>query len=423
MSIYYRLFFLIYSRNSYSISHIPLHCSEGFNVPYLFVLFDSNTSLLHHIGFLPKPPTSLDTRNITTMSNTITVPAKTTTSNYKRLSASCQQVIAEDFKYSNKARVLIRSNLTEPAIFGSISDHLCNGVALTPSGLNADMAAVVAEYIWRAYRWRDADAPGLCVGDMHVDHTYIIQVPPKPEGQWLEMEALLDIPECSSGDIVDGTVTCLFRSIKPDGSKIRDLAHCTVQYEWYPGWLASWSNHTDLLRTKINNLYSRSRTETSGDVQFMHRDKAYKLFKSFVDYGPKYQNMAEVVCDVKTLEGAARHEFQPDPAVDYTGPYYLDGSCHLSGFICNTADEDTTKNAYISHGFDAMKLSPKFHPNPSSDIRTYVHMQPLPNDASVLCGDVYVLQDDEVVGVWEGVKFKRIPRRVLNVFLPPPKKP
>ena len=69
-----------------------------------------------------------------------------------------------------------------------------------------------------------------------------------------------------------------------------------------------------------------------------------------------------------------------------------------------------------------MKLSPKFQPQQGADIRTYVRMEPLQNDKTVLCGDVFVLQNYEVVGVWEGVKFKRIPRRVLNVFLPPPKK-
>ena len=69
-----------------------------------------------------------------------------------------------------------------------------------------------------------------------------------------------------------------------------------------------------------------------------------------------------------------------------------------------------------------MKMTPKFNPYPGANIQNYVQMQPLPKDNTVLCGDVYVLQDDEVVGVWEGVKFKRIPRRILNVFLPPPKR-
>jgi len=49
----------------------------------------------------------------------------------------------------------------------------------------------------------------------------------------------------------------------------------------------------------------------------------------------------------------------------------------------------------------------------------YVMMQP--RARGILQGDVYVLLDGDVVAVWEGLKFKRLPRRVVNIFLPPPK--
>ena len=284
------------------------------------------------------------------------------------------------------------------------------------------MAEVVAKYIWKVDRGHDAADPGINVCHMEVDKTYIINLPQEGQGQWLEMEAITGVPEYSSGDLMDATVRCHFRSIKPDGTKMQELAHCSVMYEFYPGWLVSWSNQVGLLRTKIHNLNTRGHTERSGEVCLMHRQKAYEEFKTFVDYGPKYQNMAEVVCDTQTLEATAVLDFQPDPATDYTGPFYLDGTCHLSGFVCNAMESDRAKNAYISHGFDAMRISPSFDPTKSDNIRNHVHMRPLPKDPTVFNGDVYILQDDEIVGVWEGVKFKRIPRRILNVFLPPPKK-
>ena len=353
---------------------------------------------------------------------TVPTQTQTQTTNYLRLSASCQQVVGEALSDTRRARVVVRSTIADPQILPSISQHLCNGTALTPSGLYADMAEVVAKYIWRADRGRQADIPGINVSHMEVDKTYIIKLPQEGSGQWLEMEAIMNVPESSCGDIIDGTITCYFRSIKPDGKKMNDLAHCSVQYEWLPGWHMSWSNLSGPLKTKIDNLNARAVTERSGEVRHMHRQKAYEEFKSFVDYGPKYQNMAEVVCDTKTLEATALLDFQPDPVTDYLGPYYLDGSCHISGFVCNAMEQDRGKNAYISHGWDAMKISPSFDPTKSRNIRNHVHMQPLPNDPTVFNGDVYVLQDDQIVGVWEGVKFKRIPRRILNVFLPPPKK-
>jgi iterative type I PKS product template protein len=355
------------------------------------------------------------------MSTTTTTTSQTTLQTPKYLSPSCQQVISESFTQTT-AHVLIRSALGDPKLWPSIDQHICNGTALVSSGHYADMGAVVGEYIWRAYRGANAELPGINVGHMEVTKTYIAQEPQPAEGQWLEMEAVLTVPDGSSGDIVDATTHCTFRKIKPDGKKVEDLATCIVQFEFYYNWLAEWSNHAGIIKSKIDTLYTRAQTESSGDVQLMYTRKAYELFKSFVDYGVKYQNMAEVVCDTKALEAASRLALQPDPTNDYLGPYYIDASCHVSGFVCNTADEDIAKNAYISHGFGAMKISPMFKPYPGADIVNYVHMKPLPSDDSVLDGDVYVLQDGQVVGVWEGVQFKKIPRRILNVFLPPRKR-
>ena len=353
------------------------------------------------------------------MSQTTTLT--TPTPSFKSLSPSCQQIISESFTQTT-AHILIHSRLSDPKLWPSIAQHICNGTALVSSGHYADMAAVVGAYIWRAYRGSNAELPGINVGAMEVTKTYIALEPQPAEGQWLEMETTLTVPENSSGDIVDAAIDCVFRKIKPDGKKIEDLATCTIQFEFYHNWFAEWSATTPLLKTKIDNLYTRARTEASGQVQLMHTRKAYELFKSFVDYGPKYQNMAEVVIDTTILEATSLLSLQPDPATDYLGPYYVDASCHVAGFVCNTADDDIAKNAYISHGFDAMKISPRFNPYPGAEIRNYVHMKPMAKDGSILVGDVFILQDGEVVGVWEGVMFKKIPRRILNVFLPPRKR-
>ena len=82
-------------------------------------------------------------------------------------------------------------------------------------------------------------------------------------------------------------------------------------------------------------------------------------------------------------------------------------------------DEDTKKNAYISHGWSAARISSEFQPGNGKELRSYVRMQQEGKD--VLGGTVFVLCGDKIVGSWEGVSFKSIPRRVLNIFLPPPK--
>ena len=159
--------------------------------------------------------------------------------------------------------------------------------------------------------------------------------------------------------------------------------------------------------------------ENSGQIRTIHRQKAYELFKTFVEYDGDYQAMSEIIIDKTALEATALLTTDPKSEGELAGPYYLDGSCHLSGFICNATDEDTKKNAYISHGWSAAKISSEFQPGNGKELRSYVRMQPEGKD--VLGGTVFVLCGNKIVGSWEGVSFKRIPRRVLNILLPPPK--
>lgn len=352
---------------------------------------------------------------------TMTRPSATLSATPTRLSGGCQQVVHEDFTDLRRSTVTVRSTLADPELWPQIEHHKCHNVSLTPSGLYADMATTVAGYIWRTWRGADCALPGFEVSALQVDKTLIARNPQAGREQWYEMESTLSIPENSSNDILDGALRCQFREVSASGTKIHDLAHCTVTFGFTYGWQAEWCHSEALIKSQIQNLHSRAQREDSGAIHLVHKRRAYELFESFVDYGPKYQNMATVIYDTETLEATATLDFQPDPRTDYVGPYYLDGSCHLSGFVCNTLI-DTAKWAYISHGITAMKITPDFDPTkPGSTIENYVRMQPLPKDETVMCGDVWILQDGVIVGLWEGVKFKRIPRRVLNVFLPQPK--
>lgn len=353
---------------------------------------------------------------------TLTTPFSTLSPSPTRISAGCQQIVHEDFTHLPTATVTVRSTLADPALWPHIAHHKCHNVALTPSGLYADMAVTVAGYIWRAWRGADAALPGAEVRALQVDKTLIARVPQTGERQqWFEMAATLDIPANSSGDIIDGTVRCVFREVDASGTKLHDLAHCAVVFGFTYGWQAEWAHTAPAIKSAIHNLRTRAQREDGGAIHLVHRRRAYELFESFVAYGPKYQNMASVVYDTVTLEATAELAFQPDPRDDYVGPYYLDGSCHVSGFVCNTLI-DAGKWAYISHGIEGMKMTPDFDPSkPGARIENYVRMAPVPGDETVMRGDVWILQDGEAVGLWEGVKFKRIPRRVLNVFLPQPK--
>ncbi|KAF7192509.1 Non-reducing polyketide synthase 1 [Pseudocercospora fuligena] len=374
--------------------------------------------------------------------------------NMKRLSPSCQQLVSEKFDDAlSTSKIIIRSALADRELAPIVMNHKCNGCVLTPAGLNLDMAHTVAKYIYHHHNGEDAELPGIKIYDTEIHKPLIVKDIEKVGDLWIEMETTIEHPaQSTSTDIMNATIKCVFHSITPQGVRLQECGYCYIKFEPYQAWLDEWEHYTPFILDRIANLHRRACTENNMDVQLVQRAAAYKLFESFVQYNSKYQNMSEVVFNTKNNEATSIIDLPHlDPNTDFTGPYYLDASCHISGFVANAVEPDKDKNAFVSHGVAAMKLSPKFQPDrvaklsnattpttpaisraPSFSaepanvafrgIRNYVQMRQDPSEKSVIKGDVFVLQDGEIVGVWEGVRFKKIPRRVLNVFLPPPKR-
>ncbi|KAK4548576.1 hypothetical protein LTR36_009486 [Oleoguttula mirabilis] len=361
----------------------------------------SVTTTTKHVHFTNTPKSA---QSISTTSNLLLGTPSTT----KRLSGSCQQVIEEDYT-ETRARIIVRSCLADSQLYPVISGHKCNKVTLVPSSLWADMALTVGAYVWNTLR-PHTDVPGLNVCDMDVPKSLIAQVPQTQPGQFVEIEAEAEL----EGEL--GVMRCKFRSVYPDGSKIQDHATCLLRYESREDWKQDWSRFGHMVKNSIKALQEKAMTSGAHRMQ---SGLAYKVFESFVTYSDKYRGMNEVVFD--GLEGTSSVEFKTGPE-DLCGPYHLDNSCHLSGFLCNASDMGAEDNVYISEGWQGFKcLNPEMlTSSPQSKLTNYVLMQPKPK--SILRGDVYILKDDEVVAVWEGIAFKRLPRRVINILLPPPKK-
>ncbi|KAK4553474.1 polyketide synthase [Recurvomyces mirabilis] len=325
----------------------------------------------------------------------------------KRLSTSCQRVVAENFN-GNTGSVTIQSNLADPKLYPVVCGHMVNNAALCPSSLYADMALTVADYMWKQMR-PGTETPGYNVCNMEVPKPLIAQIPQPAEGQHVQMEATADLDNM--------TLNLKFRSVQPNGQKIADHAHCVVRFEDKAAWADEWSRYNYMVQAQIELLNSKTQTGGAHKVQ---RGMAYKLFKALVNYDDKYRGMSEVVLASGQTEASATLDFPttPNDGDFYCSPYHIDGSCHISGFIVNASDMvDSDQNVYISHGWGAMKFSRPL--TAGMKLRNYVRMQPQPGNVSQ--GDVYIMEGNEIIAVCERIKFQQIPRRVLNTFLPPNK--
>jgi iterative type I PKS product template protein len=324
----------------------------------------------------------------------------------KLKTTSCHRIVYEDLQ-ANSGTVIVQSDLSDPQLKATITGHKVNGTPLTPSSLYADQCMTVADYLYQQLR-PGATTPGLNVCAMEVTKTLIPQYPPPAGGQHLQVEATADLER--------GQVEIKFRTVTADGSKVyAEHAVGIVKYEDIKLWKEEWSRIQYMVQSQINVLQQKLE---SGAAHKVLRGMAYKLFKALVTYADNYRGMEEVILDGKQTEATASVRFQTTAADGnfLCSPYWIDSLAHLSGFIVNASDHlDSENSVYISHGWGSIKISKQL--SPEKKYQSYVRMQPAPGNISV--GDVYILEGDEIIGMVMGLKFQNIPRRALNIMMPP----
>lgn len=208
-----------------------------------------------------------------------------------------------------------------------------------------------------------------------------------------------------------------FRYVTVNSEGIETVTHatCTVTYEDGVSWVAGWATNAYLIEGRIETLRHQLTTNKADQIS---RGLAYKLFAALVQYDEKYQGMEEVILNSKNFEATSRVKFQSGDkdGTFFLSPFWIDSLSHLSGFILNGSDAVDSKNfVYISHGWKSLRIS-----RPLSKIVTYnsyVKMQASSNN--VMIGDVYIFEENTIIGMIGGLKFQQIPRRTFNILLPP----
>jgi iterative type I PKS product template protein len=217
-------------------------------------------------------------------------------------------------------------------------------------------------------------------------------------------------------DIHSGVVDLKWHNVNQDGTVDEPFASANLYYDDAAAWLASWVPATHLIQGRIEVL---ERLAEEGTANRFSHSMAYTLFaNNLVDYADKYRGMRSVV--LKDLEGFADVTLTKEKGGTWTlPPYFIDSVAHLAGFIMNVSDAiDTKTNFCVTPGWRSMRFARPLVAG--SKYRSYVKMIPTPEDPTVYLGDVYVLQDNEIIGMVGGIQFRRYPRILLNRFFSAP---
>jgi iterative type I PKS product template protein len=316
---------------------------------------------------------------------------------------SCHKLTKEEVS-GDIATVEVETNLSRPDTRTVVTGHLCNGAPLLPSTFYADMAMTIADYAYKVLK-PETESIGVNVANVEVTKTLIFD-------ETLEAHML----RCTlKANAKLGYADVVWSSADAN-NKRTEHAVCRVFYGDKEAWQSEFDRVNYLIKSRIDYL---DEAEKVGKASKVGRGLAYKLFTALVDYDRRYQGMSEVILDSNTCEASAKVVFQtkPEDGNFFCNPYWIDSCCHISGFIINATDAvDSRDQVYISHGWGSLRFTEKL--DASKTYRSYVRMQPV-KGTKIMAGDAYVFDGDRIIGVCGEVKFMAIPRKILNVVLPP----
>lgn len=224
--------------------------------------------------------------------------------------------------------------------------------------------------------------------------------------QLIQTEATLDLEKRE--------MAIAWYNLTDEGRSHEEFAHATVLFTDPADWCREWDRVSHLVNSRIESL---DRMAQEGKANRLNRNMAYQLFKNVVDYADVYRGMQSVVLN--------DNEAYADIILDndrhgtwHTPPHWTDSLFHIGGFVLNGSDTSNTKDFfYVTPGWDNCRMS--VPTVPGGKYRSYVRMTPAEDKDLWASGDVYVLQDNKVVGMLTDMKFRRVPRILMNRFFSP----
>lgn len=324
------------------------------------------------------------------------------------LRSSLIHQVTEETIEPTSAELHATSNLQHPDFLEAMHGHKMNGCGVATSSIWTDMALTLGEYLYRRVVSESKELY-MNVRNLEVLHAQVARKS-KKSSQPLEIEARLDLE--------NHHMSLKWFEVSTDTGETRSFASAVVTYEDPLKWRSEWDRVGHLILGRIESL---KQLAAQGQASQLSKNMAYTLFKNVVDYSDRYRGIENVV--LYEHEAYADIKLTPERHGSWhTPPHWIDPVCHLAGLVMNGSDaSDTEEFFYVTPGSDEFRLIKPLESG--GKYRSYVRMFPLhveTGQMKMYAGDVYIFQDNEVIGTLTQIRFRRVPRLLMDRFFSVP---
>ncbi|KAG9871680.1 putative polyketide synthase, partial [Aureobasidium melanogenum] len=305
--------------------------------------------------------------------------------------------------------VTMESDLMQADFLAAAHGHRMNDCGVVTSSIHADIAYTLGQYLLKKSGVKTSKS-SINITELDVTKGLVAQKDTKTP-QRIRVTI-------SAEDMISGLANMTWCNVDNSGVPQEPFATATLVYGNPSEWLSSWTPLSHLIESRIDSLTDLA---NKSQASRFTGNMAYTLFASnLVDYAEKYRGMQSVV--LRELEAFADVQLTAHEGGVWTvPPYFIDSVAHLAGFIMNCSDAmDTHKNFCVTPGWKSMRFAKPLVAGMT--YRSYVKMIPTPEDATVYTGDVYIMQEGQIIGLVGGIKFRRYPRLLLSRFFSAPDK-
>ncbi|KAL8792417.1 MAG: hypothetical protein Q9195_005031 [Heterodermia aff. obscurata] len=323
--------------------------------------------------------------------------------------STVQRIIDETFN-GTAGTVVMQSDLMQADFRAAAWGHKMNGCGVVTSSIHADISYTLGEYLYKKLKPKSKE--------VHMDIARLEVLKGLVANSKPDVPQLIQV-SVTTTDIHSNIAQLEWYNVHANGSAKELFASATLVYGNPAEWLDSWIPMTHLVQGRIQEL---ERMAELGSANRFNHNMAYLLFgNNLVDYANKYRGMHSVV--LHDLEAFAEVVLSTEKGGTWTvPPYFIDSVAHLAGFVMNVSDTQNTKDNFcVTPGWKSMRFAKPLIAG--AKYRSYVKMIPTAEDPSIYFGDVYILQQDVIIGLVGGIQFRRYPRILLNRFFSAPDDP